>query len=106
MTITLDLTPETEARLRPDAGDRGLEVKEYLQQYLASLPKRTAEDHERLFSRPQTGEEKQRRLALLDDFRRESKEYDDAAEGEEPYEDVLRRVEEHSLSLREYRLDD
>lgn len=50
MTVTLDLPPETESRLRLDAQAQGLDIKNYLETYLASLSQMTGEDYGRLFS--------------------------------------------------------
>lgn len=98
MTITLDLTPETEARLRLDAGDRGLSVKDYLQQYLESLPRMTGEDYGRLFSRPLTDEEIQARRELLQSFGEQG----DTEENGEPGWDLMQALQDHPLSLREW----
>ncbi|MBV9851877.1 MAG: hypothetical protein JO250_19595 [Armatimonadetes bacterium] len=102
MTITLDLPPETEARLRLDAGDAGLDIKEYLQKYLDSLPKMTAKDYGRLFSRPLTEEEVQARRDLLQSFNEE----DGGEEEGEPGWDLMHALQENPLSLREWHLDD
>ncbi len=103
MTITLDLTPETEARLRLDAGDRGLDIKAYLQQYLASARQTSDGDYIKNLLRPLTEEEIQRRIALMEEF---SANADDSDEEGETYEDVLRSVQEHPFSLREYHAGD
>ncbi len=97
MTVTLDLTPETEARLRLDAGDRGLDVKAHLQQYLDSLPKMTGADYGRLFSRPLTDEEARSRIDLMRSF----PEQEEEDEGE-PGWDLMRALADNPVQFREW----
>lgn len=91
MTVTLELTPEVEDRLRLDAQEQGLDIKNYL----ASLPRMTGEDYGRLFSQPLTEDEKQARIAVLDSFNE-----GDPAEQRETLEYLKKALDEDRLSDR------
>ena len=101
MTIMLDLTPETEARLRLDAGDRGLEVKEYLQQYLDTLPKMTGADYGHLFSQPLTDEERRSRQAF---WARWDRTEADVEEQRDTLDQLQKALASGGISLREVTL--
>lgn len=95
MTVTLELTPEVEDRLRLDAQEQGTDIQDYLQKYLAALPRMTGADYGRLFSRPPTREEQEALSALLQSF-----DEGDAAEQRETLEYLKKALDEDRLSDR------
>ncbi len=101
MTVTLELTPEVEDRLRLDAQEQGTNIQDYLQKYLASLPRMTGADYGRLFSQPLTEKEKQARLAVLDSFTE-----GDPEEQRETLEYLQKALAENPLMFHEIVLPD